>query len=339
MQNKVKRSLISLVKILVSVVLVVLLLNRIGLDNVWTQLVSADPVWFFCGVFVFGLSNFIGACQWFLLLRSKRIVLSFWKVISIYHVGLFFNNYLIGYIGGDAVRIYDVHKTAGDTTNAVSTVFFDRFVGFFTLTSMALIASVFLLRELGESMAVVVIFALLGCWCFGLLFLFNETVARRFVWIVRLLPVKLSGKLREIYYSLNRFRHNKGLLFKILSIAVIVQFLRVLTHYCAALAVGVRVNIVYFFVFIPIIALAASLPVSIGGIGVREQSGVSLFGSVGLASGCVVAFEFLAYIMSIVATFPGGVLFVAGRSHHEKQATSVKNMPETVKTRPRSADW
>ncbi|MBN2000085.1 flippase-like domain-containing protein [candidate division KSB1 bacterium] len=324
MYNKIKRSLTSIAKIFVSVVLVAVLLRRIGLNNILMKMMAADPVWFFCGVFVFALSNFFGSCQWYLLLRSKQVPLPFWNVVSIYHVGLFFNNYLVGYIGGDAVRIYDVHKNVGDTTRAVSTVFFDRFVGFFILTSLAMVASLVLLEDLGQSLAVTVIIAILAVWCFGLLFLFNQTVARKFVWLVRFLPGKWTIKLRDIYVSLNQFRHDKATLWKVFTIAVVVQFLRVLTHYFAALAVGVHVHIIYFFVFIPIIALAASLPVSIGGIGVREQSGVSLFSSVGLASGSVVAFEFLAYMMSIVATFPGGVIFVMRRSlpAQEKAADS-----------------
>ena len=77
--------------------------------------------------------------------------------------------------------------------------------------------------------------------------------------------------------------------------------------------------------FIPLVALFASLPISFGGIGVREQSGATLFSTVGLGASKVVTFEFLAYIIGIIATIPGGIIFALRREDHFKR--SVQNPP------------
>ena len=91
---------------------------------------------------------------------------------------------------------------------------------------------------------------------------------------------------------------------------MIVQSLRILVHYTAARSIGVQVNLVYFVIFVPIIALLASLPISIGGIGIRESSGVALFSQVWPLQADIVAFEFFAFLIGIISTIPGGIIFM-----------------------------
>jgi len=68
--------------------------------------------------------------------------------------------------------------------------------------------------------------------------------------------------------------------------------------------------LIYFIIFVPIIALVASLPISIGGIGVRESSGVALFSQVWTIQADIVAFEFFAYLIGVISTIPGGIIFM-----------------------------
>ncbi len=279
-------------------------------------------------VLVFSLSNVLGAVQWFLLLRSQKVGMSLGHVVSYYHVGLFFNNFLIGYVGGDALRIYDVSRHAGNSTAAVSSVVFDRFIGFFVLTSIAMVVSLFQIHHLTSFKAVYVIGFILVVWILIFIFLFNEkagiAVGRLFKPIV---PFFISTKIHAIYVAINQFRHQHLVLVLILGISIIVQTLRILVHYIAALAVGVNVNPVFFFMFIPLVALFASLPISFGGIGVREQSGVTLFSTIGLAASKVVTFEFLAYIVGIIATIPGGLIFALRREHRKSVTKRTEHAP------------
>ncbi len=269
---------------------------------------------------MFALSNALGSLQWYILLRSQNINIAYRSVLSFYHVGLFFNNFLLGYVGGDAFRIWDISKKANNTTAAFSTVLFDRFVGFFALTSLAMIVSLVWLQMLTSIKMLYFIAVVLTAWLFGLYLLFNERAARIMINVFRpFLPRIVLDKSRDVYMAINRFRHKKRLMMRVFIVALIVQSMRVMVHYWAALAVGVNERVLYFFVFIPVIAMAASLPISLGGIGVREQSGVSLFAGIGLAASKVVSFEFLAYLIAIIATIPGGVIFAIRREKQHLQ--------------------
>jgi len=256
------------------------------------------------------LSNILGASQWYIILRARRVDITLLQAVSYYHVGLFFNNFLFGYVGGDAFRVYDINRKSGDMTSAMSTVILDRFVGFFMMTSMAMIAALFSIQELTTTKTVYFIAIILAIWMLGFVFIFNQRYAEGFANFFRpLLPQMIRENLRKIYMAMNEFRHNKRSLVQIFFISLLVQSLRIIVHYWAARAVGVNISLLYFFIFIPIIAMLASLPISVGGIGVREQAGVSLFSSLHILADKVIAFEFLAYIIGVVATIPGGIIF------------------------------
>lgn len=310
-----KKHLITVAKIIVSTALIILLINKLGFRDILLQFQTANFWWLFLAIFIFTVSNFLGALQWFLLLRARNINLSFSHVLSYYYVGLFFNNFLIGYIGGDAIRIYDITKQSGDSSSAVSTVFLDRFMGFVLLTTLAMIAGLIWQNMLESKTMLLIIVVIFVCWVLSFVFLFNEKLAQSLGKLIKLVfTPKNNGKIQEIYKNINSFKHERKTLVSIVLISVAVQTVRVLVHYLAALSLGVRGHIKYFFLFIPIIALLSSLPISIGGIGIREGSGVALFSKIPeFIPEMVVAMELLAYLIGIIAAIPGGIIFMIRR--------------------------
>jgi glycosyltransferase 2 family protein len=307
---------VSLLKIGVSAVLIYLLLHGIGWHELAGQFHHAAWGMLAMSLGAFVISNVLGALQWHLLLRSKGLHIHFARVLGFYHVGLFFNNVLIGNVGGDAFRVFDIRRISGGgaTNDALSTVIFDRFLGFFTMASLALFATLVAARQMISASALEAVIFIFIAWLLTSAFLFYEPLAKKFSWIFRLLlPGSLHVKAKAFYYSLHGFRRERKLLAGLLSISVAVQTLRILTHYFAARTLAVSVRSSFFFLFIPIVAMVASLPISLGGLGVREQSAVALFTPLGVTAAKVVAFEFLAYLVGVAASLPGGIIFALRR--------------------------
>ena len=308
----IKKVTIPLIKIIISIALVVFLLAKLGWHEIFSQFATAKVWWILLGIIAFSLSNLLGSIQWYLLMKSRGIELPLIKVISYYYVGLFFNNFLIGYVGGDAVRIYDISKASGSSSDAISTVFFDRLIGFVMLTTLALIAALAWRNIFQSKTIILIIIIIFISWIISFIVLFNEQFAKKIGWVFRfILPAKVNEKLREVYSSINSFKHDKKTISSVILISFIIQTLRILVHFIAALSVGLNAHIKYFFIFVPVIALLASLPISIGGIGIRESSGVALFSQVNsFLPEAIVAMEFLAYIIGLVSTIPGGLIFM-----------------------------
>lgn len=315
-----KRFTISALKIIVSFALITYLLVKLGIKDILHQFSSANIWWLVVGILAFTLSNVLGSFQWHILLKSRGIHLPFTRVISYYFVGLFFNNFLMGYVGGDAFRIYDISKASGDSTNAISTVFFDRFMGFVMLTSLALFAGLMWHGIFQSKTVIFVIVIIFTCWVISFIFLFSQRIAKKLSWFVRLIfTQRINSKIREIYLNINSFRESKRTMIFVIFISAVIQILRITVHYFAALSVGLDIHIKYFFVFIPVIALMASLPISIGGIGVRESSGIALFSQVnGFLPETIMAMEFLAYLIGLFSTIPGGLIFMIRKEHLKK---------------------
>lgn len=310
--RRVRSVLLTCLKVLVSGFLVWFLLNRIGIENIGRTIARANAAWLLGGVLLFAASHILGSAQWQMLLYAEGIFIPYRKCLSIYFVGSFFNNFLVGHIGGDVFRIYDVRRISKRGTAAVSAVFLDRFVGLLTMSGIAVASIPFAFSGKAFGSFLWICFAvLISGWCFSLLFLFRKPFARRFAWIIPfLLPRRIETKAREVYNRVHRFGEEKALLCRVVLLSTVVQAARIFTHYLLARALGIGIGPAVYFLVIPIVAMAASLPISLGGIGLREQTGALLLGAAGVAAAQAVSVEFLAYLTAIFTSLPGGAVFV-----------------------------
>jgi len=310
-------------KLAVSFILLYYLIETYELSAFYESLTNLNGYWVIIALGCMMLSNLIGTFQWNLILKQLDIHLPLRRTAAFYFTGLFFNNFLLSFIGGDVVRYYDIRKTSGKNSVAISTVLFDRFVGTIILASLALLGSLYMLYKRDSSDARIIFLGILlifGILSFALLFLFNKPFAKRFESFGMLVtPNKTHDLLREIYNSLHYFRDHKLFLGALVFIGIFLQSARIYAHYSLAQSIDVSISIGYFFIFIPIITFMISLPISFGGIGVREGSASVLFQFAAVAGEDAAIFEGLAYIVAIICSLPGGIAFVF-RKHEVKKS-------------------
>jgi uncharacterized protein (TIRG00374 family) len=300
-------------KLLVSGGLLYWLLAQSNLTT-FANILQRTEVWLFvlaAGFFL--LSNALGAFQWFLLLRGQALVVSLRQAVVFYWVGVFFNNVLLGNIGGDAMRIYDMRRLTGETSRAAAATFMDRFIGLFSTCCLALGACVFVseVRRPGVVTMLVPVFI-------ALIFLLAIGLSRQLGYLVqrvlhRLLPSRVAGILQELRQNIVVYRHKAPLLVGVWTVSLGVQFSRILVYWAAGAAVGIEVGLRYFVGFQPVAAIIAALPISIGGLGVREGVLVELFGGIGVEESLAFSTSILGYAAGILASLFGGVAFVIRR--------------------------
>lgn len=308
-KQSIKRILIPLIKWGVSGGLVFWLFHRIGGEKILSTFTQVNGGWILAGFFLFLFSHFLGAYQWQVLLKSEKIEFPYSQVLMTYFIGLFFNNFLIGGVGGDLFRVMDVRQNGKKGTSAVSTVFLDRMMGFFVMSWLSVLALFFKAHGLGHFFWTILLWICIG-WILVLFFFLSKRFAKLFTWIVKpFFRARFQVKLRDVYRKIYRFTREKDLVFHVGGISFFTQSARIFTHYLIGRALGVCISPIYYFLFIPIIAIMASLPITIGGIGLREQTGVILLGIVGVIPEKAVAIEFLSYLIAIATSLPGGVFF------------------------------
>jgi uncharacterized protein (TIRG00374 family) len=308
-------------RISVSGALIVFLLLRMDLGRTAEVLTSVRPDYFILALFTFAASLVLGSVQWRRLLLVQDISISFGKAVSFYYVGAFFNVILPSNIGGDVVRVYDVYKESGKSNEAIAATVTDRMLGLVALGLLAMPSGLYIAFSRGTlgfesgfgvtSIFIVVAFVMLLVFAF--LVLMNRELAQGVARLLR--PFFIGGtrgRARSIYESFHLYRSNVTDILGALGIAIVVQMLRVLVHYEVSLALGLDIPIIYFFLFIPVIAIFIALPISIGGLGIREGLGVVLFCGVvhGLTKEQAFSMELLAGIVGVLVSLIGGVVYL-----------------------------
>jgi len=315
-----RKILIQMTKIVVSCGLIIILMNRIGIVRIVQTLKQVQFFWFLSALILFTMSHFAGSYQWWRMLKAEAVNISYRKTISLYFIGLFFNNFLIGGVGGDFYRMMDMRRLSRNGAASVSTVFMDRVMGLLVLSSIALFASPYLLfTGKAGSVFLYLYLILLGAWIFIFCFFFIRRFARLFFWLIKkMMPIALHLKAKDVYNNIYYFGRQRRLFIEVLLISLSVQSARIMMHFLLGRSLGCTVSPIYFFLFVPIIAILASLPVSLGGIGIREQSGVLLFAMAGMEAMDAFTMEFLAFIVAVASSLPGVILFIIRRSENKR---------------------
>jgi uncharacterized protein (TIRG00374 family) len=305
-----------IVKVVLSLGLLGFLVQRVKWSEVRATFTGARPEWMVAAFGVMLASNVLGSYQWNRLLHVVKIRIPFWKVCAYYHVGLFFNNFLPANIGGDIARVADASRYGTTTATAFSTVLMDRLVGTVALAGLAVVTTLpamdqFHLKVAYAALLAFFVFSVTVIWAVfhpGLLPTLERLLAR--VGLASMKP-----HLDDLAARLADFRDQRGLIIRLVSIAVVVQVSRIGVHMLVARALGLSIPAAYFFLFVPLLAVIVSLPISLNGIGVREGAGVVLFGLVGVGRAQAFALQFTTYLVAVAVSLLGGLVFLIRIPH------------------------
>jgi len=322
-----KTLVVILAKLALSAGLMAFLFSRIPLASLTASLRQADPRWLAAAWVVMLSSNVLGSYQWARLLHAAEIRIPFWKVCAYYHVGLFFNNFLPANIGGDIARVADASRHGPTRAAAVSTIVVDRLIGTVALAGLALVST---LPAIDRFHLTVVYVAVIGFF----------VVSMTLVWVVfhpRLLPGlermlsrvglgALKPHLDDLALRLRDFRDRRHLLGGLLLVGVVVQLLRVCVHILVARSLGIAVPVPYFFLFVPMLAVIVSLPISFNGIGLREGAGIVLFGLVGVGRASAFSLQFTTYLVAVAVSLLGALVFLARMPRRSARARHIRRI-------------
>ncbi len=309
-------------KMALSLGMMVFLFSRIPLASVTHALRQADPRWLAGAAALLLFSNTLGSHQWNRLLHAAGIRIPFWKVFSYYHVGLFFNNFLPANIGGDLARVLDASRYGSSRATAFSTVLMDRLVGTVTLATLALVTTLAILFPSPDAPPALRHFhfpllylAVVGFFAFSVTLLWAVLHPALLPVVERVLArVGLGGfgpALDDLAARLRDFRDQRRLFMELFSVAVVIQVARIGVHVLVAWALGLHVPVLYFFLFVPLLAVIVSVPISLNGIGVREGAGIALFHLVGVGAGSAFSLQFTTYLVAVAVSMLGGLVFLA----------------------------
>ena len=279
----------------VSASVVAVLLSLIPLDLVWQALVRVSPWVWLASVAVFFGGHYLNALKLRLLLGSgseDAHVTS--ACVRAQYAGLVANLGLPGLAGGDVVRAAYLAPAVGLARITVASIA-DRLID--TGTIVALVAIALPLAGMPPGIAGVVegawVWIAIGLPAALLLGLVAKRLAAR-----PAVAAKLGGLKAA-------FSARRGAVASAIAISFAVQSAFVMTNVWLARQVGVTTGLAAWFVAWPLSKLIAVLPISLGGIGVREATLVSLLAPYGAPREAVLASGILWQAVLIVTGIVG----------------------------------
>lgn len=274
----------------------------------WSRLGEAfrgvDWRWWIAGLAILVAVQFVAALRWALLARPVGFDLPLSAFVRRYFEGLFFNLVLPTSIGGDVVKAYRLSDTAGGRILAACTVLADRVAGLVALMVIALTAWAAQRYALGFPQALLV-----GAGLAGAVFVVATTVVGNLGRVARLLPD--VAPVEAAVARLLPYQERPGLVTSAIGWGLIVQIGGVLSVACVGRALGVDVDLHTWFIVVPLVNLTMVLPISIGGVGVREGMLSVLLAPFGVPKETAVAVGLLTLLTAVVCGLLGGMVFLA----------------------------
>lgn len=239
---------------------------------------NADAAWLFLGFAMYGVVELVAGWRWQILLRVQGIELGWVRLFFLLLIGVFFNFLIPGGTGGDVVKIfYLLKETPGKRTVALLSVLVDRLVGLIALTVFAavLIASGWQWLTSSAEVAKYVWLAIiiLGGSFMGL---HGSYLMTSRGWIHRL-PARMPGrdKLAELALAYNLYGRAWKPTLAAFGLSFIAHLGYFAVFYCAGRAMQHDGILMPTFgemcSIMPIVNTLASMPISVGGLGVRES--------------------------------------------------------------------
>ena len=281
---------------------------------------EASIPWLLAALAAGALSPVSAAIRWWLLLRVQDPSASFRKMFQLFMVGMFFNLFLLGSTGGDAVKLFYLLRGSEPARRAgiILSVIMDRLLG---LLALIIMATVFLslryqwLTQTHETANLVNGFAVI-------LFAAGGAIAAVFVAIqLRLadrLPAGVPGRTKfiELASAVQLYARAWPATLAGIGISFVGHSSFFFTYYFASNALRAGVRFVDMAVLLPIVNTIVALPISVSGAGVRETLFVTLLGKLcGVLPGPAATISIVGFLCTVIFYgLAGGIFYIFFRS-------------------------
>ena len=284
---------------------------------------EADYRWIAAAILAYIVVEFAAVVRWNILLKVQGIRLSTPRVVGLFLIGMFYNQFLPGGTGGDIVKTYLLWKETPDKKpGALLAVLFDRLIG---LIALIMITGVlifmrygWLTRETGTRLDdnllhnptfyVHIVLALFGS---SVLMVVTTFVISGFN-LLHSLPHRFPGreKLVEISAAYHLYARHWRATAAAFGASLVCHLGTFATFLCVAYAFRANIAWIDFFAVMPIERTISSLPISFAGVGTREFIlQIMLFNLCAVPPAVARLIGLTGFTVILLCCLPGGIVY------------------------------
>ncbi len=289
MTSKQKSWAKAALRILVSATAMVFVFRSIDWPQMRSILSAADLLLLAAAILLFAASKISSAFRLQVYFRNMDLYISDWRNLKLAWLGMFYNLFLPGGIGGDGYKVYVLHKESGKSVKLLGAgVLIDRISGMAALTFLALVG-----------------IALLDVpnWPNWI-----TTVS----WVLAALAFPVLYALKRLVFPSFVARFGVTTLF-----SLVTQALQLICVFFILWSLGLDSQYLEYQVLFLASSVVAVLPFTIGGVGARELTFLAGYQYVGIDKNLAVALSLLFFLITL-----GVSVFGAFFDVREKKETS-----------------
>ena len=274
----IKKRLKFFLKILLTSLALYLVFSKIDTKTTWKVIQTSDIGWIFLAWIFFVASKLFSAIRLNIYFRDIGLRLPEIKNIKLYLIGMFYNLFLPGGIGGDGYKVYllnKVHKTP--VKQLINAALLDR----------------------GNGLAVLL--WLMFCLMLFLNLPWDFPISMYWLGILGIVFIPIGFYLVMLLF----FKQFMGSVPSTTGFSYLNQLLQLCSAYFILISMGVGDQYIpYLFVFL-VSSTVSVLPLTIGGVGARELVFVLAHDYVGIDQNVAVAFSLLFFLISMLTSLFG----------------------------------
>lgn len=297
MEKITKKGLLKFVlKASLSTLAIYVVIQKIDLVETQKIIFQTSLGWLLLAFFMFNISKIISSIRLNSFFQAIGLVLSGWYNLRLYYIGMFYNLFLPGGIGGDGYKVYLLHKTYNTSVKQlVAASLLDRISGLFALVFLALAMGMFLdLSVFGNGISGILIALLI--------------ISYPMYYIV----------VKYVFKSFLKSFHISNLY------SFGVQTFQLICAFFIFKSLGVQGLYLEYLTLFLISSVVAVLPFTIGGVGAREL--VFIFGAnyFMIDKNTAVAFSILFFLITALSSFSGLFLKTGDKTMNMEEDSSDK---------------
>ena len=303
-----KRNYSFLIKLLCSSCLIGWFLWRYDVARIIKILLSISPSAISIILIIYIIGLYIAAAKWHLLLNDSDIKQLF--LLSL--IAQYYSLILPGQIAGEVVKMYKLGHGHQCAERVAVSVVIDRVTGLISLILVGLAGLIWSKEGISEHITpwFVLFFIILAGVLFSLHFSSFEVAVRKLFLLIQNSFHRAEKIVNTGFRFIDAWRQylrNPLILLKSLFYGIAFQLINVCIYLMFANAIGISLPFSDWCWIFGVISMVVFLPITIGGIGLREGGFVFILGNLGILSEKALALSLSLFGLRVLGAFIGGI--------------------------------
>lgn len=296
-----------LIKLLITLGVLVWFLYKSDIYKIFQSLKSISfntIISVFC---IFISAWVIKSLKWKLFLPQYPYI----KLLKFNFIGQFYTLILPGQITGEVVKAYILGKEVKNAEQVFASVFIDKITGFIGLLLISLLGLLFIYEKFPSQIFWIFLSCIIICILTLLSIRLYYNLTLKYLILIKGKFSNFQNFINQIIQLLQAWHtytkaHIK-ILFAIL-LGAFFQFHAVIIIMELAMELDIMLPLPYWCCIFGIVAIALLLPLTIGGLGIREGTFICLLGWLGIAKEQALALSFSMFGLAIIGAIIGGIM-------------------------------